>query len=336
MREPRASAIHVENLEKRYRDTDALRSIDLDVPAGGVFALLGPNGAGKTTAVRIMATLLRPDSGIVEIDGVDAIKDPHAARNRIGLSGQYAAVDEILTGRENLTMVARLAGFTRRDASARARELLERFDLAAVDKRVAAYSGGMRRRLDLACAMVANPPVVILDEPTTGLDPNGRTELWAVVREMVAAGTTVLLTTQYLEEADAYADSVAVLVGGEIVARGAPGELKREFASEVVTVEFADEESAERAVGVLRGLDAPFARAPGCSAGSSAREERAGSSRSTSSAGSLVSFDVDNAAVDLPTIVSVLSREGVGVVSATSSAPTLDEVFIRLTRGARP
>ena len=318
MSDSRASAIHLERLQKSYRDTEALKSIDLDIPAGGVFALLGPNGAGKTTAVRIMATLLQPDAGVVEIDGVDAIADPHAARNRIGLSGQYAAVDEILTGRENLTMVARLAGFTRRDATARASELLERFDLAAVDKRVAAYSGGMRRRLDLACAMVANPPVVILDEPTTGLDPNGRTELWAVVREMVAAGTTVLLTTQYLEEADAYADSVAVLVDGEIVARGAPGELKREFASEVVTVEFADAESAERGAGVVRDLDTFFASA----AGSSAR-----------GVGSVVSFDVENAAVDLPRIVSVLSLEGIGVISATSSVPTLDEVFVRLTRG---
>lgn len=220
-------AIVAEGLVKKYGKLVALDGLDLSVPEGTVTALLGPNGAGKTTTVRVFTTLLIPDSGRATVAGVDVLKDPQLLRARIGASGQYAAVDEYLTGFENLEMVGRLYHMGTQRSKDRARELLERFRLAdAADRPVKGYSGGMRRRLDLAGALVANPPVLFLDEPTTGLDPRARQDLWDVIEELVAGGTTLLLTTQYMEEADRLADSIAVIDHGNVIAEGTADQLK--------------------------------------------------------------------------------------------------------------
>jgi ABC-2 type transport system ATP-binding protein len=220
-------AIQAIGLHKRYRDATALDGFDLRVRSGTVCGLLGPNGAGKTTAVRILSTLLRPDAGQAHVAGCDALADPRAVRYRIGLVGQHASVDEILSGRQNLVMFAKLYHLPAAAARRRADELLEQFDLTAVAGRsVAEYSGGMRRRLDLATSLLLSPPVLFLDEPTTGLDPRARIEVWTSIRSLVGAGTTVLLTTQYLEEADQLADRIAVIDAGRVVAEGTPDELK--------------------------------------------------------------------------------------------------------------
>ncbi|RZQ65123.1 ATP-binding cassette domain-containing protein [Amycolatopsis suaedae] len=236
-------AVRAEALVKTYGPTRALDQVDLELPPGRVLGLLGPNGAGKTTTVRILTTLLRPDSGRAWVAGHDVLTEPDAVRRSIGLSGQYAAVDEHLTGYENLYLVARLYGCRRTDARARARALVRRFGLDEVaDRPAKGYSGGMRRRLDLAGALVAEPPVVVLDEPTTGLDPLGRQDTWAVIRELVAGGTSVLLTTQYLEEADQLADEVVVVDHGRVIARGTVDGLKEQLGGErlELVVEAAD------------------------------------------------------------------------------------------------
>jgi ABC-2 type transport system ATP-binding protein len=223
-----AYTVIAEGLTKTFGDQRVLDRVDLAIEAGSVFALLGPNGAGKTTTVRILATLVRPDAGTATIAGHDLLSDPFGVRRTISLTGQYAAVDDVLTGEENLRMMARLLHLSRREARQRAAELLDAFGLAdAADTRVKAYSGGMRRRLDLAISMIARPALLFLDEPTTGLDPRSRAQLWDVVRGFADQGVTVLLTTQYLEEADQLADTVAVLHHGRIVAQGSPAELKR-------------------------------------------------------------------------------------------------------------
>jgi oleandomycin transport system ATP-binding protein len=230
-------AIEAEGLVKRYGDHAALDGLDLEVPAGTAVGVLGPNGAGKTTSVRILATLVRPDAGRARVGGFDVLADPVRVRSLIGLTGQYASVDESLSGIENLVLLGRLLNLTRRQAKARATELLERFELVeAATRPIATFSGGMRRRLDLAASLVGSPKVLFLDEPTTGLDPHTRNELWEVVRALVADGATVLLTTQYLEEADQLADRITVIDHGRVVADGRPGELKRRVGGQILHV----------------------------------------------------------------------------------------------------
>ncbi|MFC5827023.1 ATP-binding cassette domain-containing protein [Nonomuraea insulae] len=231
------SAIQAEGLVKRYGDRTALNGVDLEVPAGEVIGVLGPNGAGKTTMVRILATLMRPDEGRARVGGHDVVQDPVRVRSLIGLTGQYASVDETLSAVENLVLYGRLLNLPKRQAKARAAELLERFELTGDATRpLATFSGGMRRRLDLAASLVGRPRILFLDEPTTGLDPHTRNELWEVVRELVSDGTTVLLTTQYLEEADQLADRISVIDQGRVVAEGSPGELKRRIGGQILHV----------------------------------------------------------------------------------------------------
>jgi ABC-2 type transport system ATP-binding protein len=242
-------AVLAEGLVKRFGTTEALRGVDLSVERATVLGVLGPNGAGKTTAVRILTTLLRPDEGRAVIDGIDVVADPRRARARIGLTGQYAAVDERLTGFENLEHVGRLFHQTRRDARARAGELLERFDLAgAADRAASTYSGGMRRRLDIAMSLIGRPSVLFLDEPTTGLDPRSRNAMWDLIDELVAGGMTTLLTTQYLEEADRLAHEIAVIDHGQVIERGTPAELKRRVGGEQIVVVASHASDASRVV----------------------------------------------------------------------------------------
>ncbi|GAA2174788.1 daunorubicin resistance protein DrrA family ABC transporter ATP-binding protein [Agrococcus versicolor] len=304
--------ISIQGITKRFGDHQALAGVDLEVPEGSVQGLLGPNGAGKTTTVRVLTTLLDPDAGEAIVAGHSAITAGHEVRRRLGVSGQYAAVDEKLTGFENLTMVGELYGMRRRDAKARARELLRdfRLDDVAETKRAGAYSGGMRRRLDLAGAIVARPPVVILDEPTTGLDPRGRRDTWDAIESLASGGTTVLLTTQYLEEADQLADAIAVIDAGRIIAEGTATELKAQAGGARIDVVLAPGADTDAAIAAVRatGRDA---------------EVDARSRRLTGAApeGSDALLDVLHA----------LGRAQVPVSEAALRQPTLDEVFLRLT-----
>ncbi len=257
MTDMQTPAIDVEGLVKSFGDVIALDGLDLQVEAGSVFGLLGPNGAGKTTLVRVLATLLEPTAGRAAVLGHDVVSEPLAVRRRIGLAGQFAAVDAELTGRENLEMIARLHRLRNREARGRANEVLARFALLdAADRRVSTYSGGMRRRLDLAAGLIGRPPLVLLDEPSTGLDPRSRQELWSVVEQLRRDGTTVLLTTQYLEEADRLAQRIAVVDHGRIVAEGAPAQLKLAIGGNVLSVRLADPADAPDASAALTGLGA--------------------------------------------------------------------------------
>jgi ABC-2 type transport system ATP-binding protein len=307
-------AIRAEGLIKRYGSVTALDRLDLEVPVGGILGLLGPNGAGKTTAVRILTTLLVPDEGRAEVAGFDVRTQADEVRARIGLSGQYAAVDQDLTGRENLVMVARLCRLGRVGARRRADELLGRFDLVdAADRPVKGYSGGMRRRLDLAGALVATPPVLFLDEPTTGLDPRSRLGMWDVIRELTAGGTTLLLTTQYLEEADQLARDVLVIDHGRAIARGTPDELKAMVGGERIEVVVQDRSRIADAARVLaaHALDGV---------------------RSDAQTG-LVGAGVSGGAATLATVIAELARADIAVGEVGLRRATLDEVFLTLTGG---
>ncbi|CAG7591210.1 MULTISPECIES: daunorubicin resistance protein DrrA family ABC transporter ATP-binding protein [Rhodococcus] len=305
-------AITAEGLVKKYGKVTALDGVDLAVPSGTVMALLGPNGAGKTTAVRVFTTLLVPDAGRAEVAGLDVVHDARVLRSRIGASGQYAAVDEYLTGFENLEMVGRLYHLGGKRSKARARELLEQFDLVeAGDRPVKGYSGGMRRRLDLAGALVAEPEVLFLDEPTTGLDPRARLALWDVIDNLVARGTTLLLTTQYMEEAERLADQIAVIDHGSVIARGTADELKDRVGGE--RIELSVREGIE--LSVVRDELAPLA------AGDILVEENV----------RRVTVPVTGGADALVEALGRLSTRGVKVFDVGLRRPTLDDVFLTLT-----
>ncbi|GAB3242544.1 ATP-binding cassette domain-containing protein [Kineosporia babensis] len=305
--------IEAEGLGRGYGEVQALESLDLSVPEGTVCALLGPNGAGKTTAIRILATLLAPDTGTARICGYDVATQGAQVRRRIGLAGQHAAVDEALTGRDNLFILGLMHHLGRRAARARAAELLQRFDLeAAADRPVKGWSGGMRRRLDLIASLIAEPPVLFLDEPTTGLDPHSRDEIHSAVAELTRSGTTVLLTTQYLEEADRLADNLMVIDSGREIAQGTPEELKDLIGARVEVVLPSDEQisQAEQALTALGGDDVAV------------QEHR-------------VSATVKAGSLTLPELVRHLDELGITLQDTGIRRPTLDEVFLNLTRSTR-
>ncbi|MEV0266578.1 ATP-binding cassette domain-containing protein [Streptomyces sp. NPDC050617] len=305
-------AIYAEGLVKTFGDVRALDGVDLDVPEGTVLGMLGPNGAGKTTAVRVLTTLLKPDRGKAEVAGIDVLRKPNEVRRSIGLSGQFAAVDEYLTGRENLQMVGQLYQMSGRDSKARAVELLERFNLAdAADRPAKTYSGGMRRRLDLAAALVVSPPVMFMDEPTTGLDPRNRQQLWEVIRELVAGGTTLLLTTQYLEEADHLAHDIAVIDHGRVIARGTSDQLKARTGGERVELVVHERERIAAAQEVLRGFGK----------GEATVEEHIRK----------VTVPVTGGAKLLAEVIRELDSRGIEIDDIGLRRPTLDDVFISLT-----
>ncbi|MCP3755539.1 ATP-binding cassette domain-containing protein [Streptomyces sp. TBY4] len=305
-------AIYAEGLVKTFGDVRALDGVDLDVPEGTVLGLLGPNGAGKTTTVRVLTTLLQPDSGKAVVAGIDVLKHPNEVRRSIGLSGQFAAVDEYLTGRENLQMVGQLYQMSAKAAKARAAELLERFNLGdAADRTAKTYSGGMRRRLDLAAALVVSPPVMFMDEPTTGLDPRNRQALWAIIQELVAGGTTLLLTTQYLEEADHLAHDIAVVDHGRVIARGTSDQLKAQTGGERVEVVVHEREHIATAGEVLAGFGK----------GRATVEEHTRK----------LTVPVSGGAKLLAEVIRELDGRGIEIDDIGLRRPTLDDVFISLT-----
>ena len=296
--------VEATGLRKSYGATDVLTGVDLSVAEGSVLALLGPNGAGKTTTVRILTTLTRPDSGTATIAGYDVLREPARVRGVISLTGQYAAVDENQTGRENLVMVGRLMHLGRRTAQRRTAELLDQFGLTdAMDRRVKTYSGGMRRKLDLAMSLIARPRVIFLDEPTTGLDPASRSAMWDAIVELVRDGTTILLTTQYLEEADRLADRIVLLDHGRIVASGTADALKTQIGGERISVWFGDEVQVVKAAGVLNGVADQL----------------------------MLNIPSDGTAAHLHHVLDVLRDNGLEPERVSSHRPTLDDVFLALT-----
>jgi oleandomycin transport system ATP-binding protein len=302
-------AIWAEGLVKHFGETKALDGIDLAVRTGTVLGLLGPNGAGKTTAVRVLATLLRPDAGHATVKGFDVQRDAHQVRQLIGLTGQYASVDEQLTGTENLLLIGRLLGIPRAQAKQRARELLAQFELTeAASRATKTYSGGMRRRLDLAASLVGEPPLLYLDEPTTGLDPRARAELWDLIRRLVGGGTTVLLTTQYMDEADELADEIVVIDHGRVIATGTPDELKAKAGAQTLAVRPADQTKLPIVTSVVGEL--------ACA--------------TPDVKGQLVTAQVADPAV-LPAVVRRLDDAGVLVTELALRSSSLNEVFLALT-----
>ncbi|WP_405701102.1 ATP-binding cassette domain-containing protein [Streptomyces sp. NBC_00069] len=305
-------AIYAEGLVKTFGEVRALDGVDLDVPEGTVLGLLGPNGAGKTTAVRVLTTLLKPDSGKAVVAGIDVLKHPNEVRRAIGLSGQFAAVDEYLTGRENLRMVGQLYQMSGKAAKVRAAELLERFNLGdAADRTAKTYSGGMRRRLDLAAALVVSPPVMFMDEPTTGLDPRNRQQLWGIIQELVAGGTTLLLTTQYLEEADHLAHDICVVDHGKVIARGTSDQLKARTGGERVEVVVHERDRIPDARAVLAGFGK----------GETAVEEHTRK----------LTVPVTGGAKLLAEVIRELDSRSIEIDDIGLRRPTLDDVFISLT-----
>jgi ABC-2 type transport system ATP-binding protein len=310
----RKFVIEVKNLTKSYGKNDVLKGIDLQVERGTMLALLGPNGAGKTTTVRILSTLLNFDGGTVLVEGHDVRAEADEVRRVIGLTGQSAAVDELLTGRENLVMMGQLYRLTADSSKARAQELLEEFDLVdAAERPVKTYSGGMRRRLDLAVSLIATPPVIFLDEPTTGLDPRSRLAMWDIINNLLAAGTTILLTTQQLEEADQLADRIVVIDGGKVIAEGTPTALKSKVGNDRLELTFLDDESFGRAMSAL-GQDVIDSNAKDFSA----------------------TLGIQETNSDVKRALDTLAQAGIAVQSMAVHKPTLDDVFLSLTGRPKP
>jgi ABC-2 type transport system ATP-binding protein len=308
-RTPSDIAILADELRRTFDDVVAVDHISLAVPRGTVLGLLGANGAGKTTMVRMLTTVLEPTAGRGVVNGFDVRQQPQAVRRSIGLAGQYAAVDENLTGRENLSLVGRLNHMSKAATRERATQLLDQFRLTdAADRPVRTYSGGMRRRLDLGAALVTTPPVLFLDEPTTGLDPASRLDLWGVIEELVHDGTTVLLTTQYLEEADELADTVAIIVGGKIATEGSPARLKAALGGESINLLFDSRETAEKALDTLKGT------------GDRQQLDR-----------DVVRLYMAGAAEAIPAVINQLDQGGIAPLSLTLTQPTLDDVFLQVT-----
>lgn len=302
-------AIEIKDLYKSFKSVDVLKGVNLSVKRGTMLALLGPNGAGKTTIVRVLSTLLPFDSGTVTIDGFDLPKHAHDVRSRIGLTGQYAAVDEYLSAQQNLVMMGQLYHLTKADAERRATELIQEFDLIeAKDRAAKTYSGGMRRRLDLALSLIATPPILFLDEPTTGLDPRSRLVIWNIVQKLLDQGTTILLTTQYLEEADKLADQIAVLDNGQIIAQGTADELKSRVGKERLEITIEKESNFAHAVAAVMGEN----------------KEVTESERK-------ISISTDGTVADLKRTLDAMSAAGVEVETFSLHKPTLDDVFLALT-----
>lgn len=310
---PEGSIISVRNVSKVYgKKIRALDDVSLDVKKGSVTALLGPNGAGKTTLVRVLTTLFKPDHGIVRVAGLDVVKDAQTLRSIIGLAGQYVAVDENLTGRENLEMVGRLYHLSKTASKVRAEELLRQFDLEdAADRILKTYSGGMRRRLDLGASLVVRPKVLFLDEPTTGLDPRSRFAMWHVIEELVQDGTTVLLTTQYLEEADHLASDIFVIDHGHIIAQGTPDELKRQVGGEVLEIHVQDHARADEAASLIARFGSENPRA----------DHDTG----------IVTMPVSGGSTVLINVVRELDTKGIKIIDIVLRRPSLDDVFMTLT-----
>ncbi len=301
--------IEVRGLKKSFKKTEVLKGIDLTVEKGTMLALLGPNGAGKTTTVRILATLLEADEGAVRVGGFDPKTESAAVRRQIGLTGQYASVDEQLTGRENLQMMGRLYHMPKEESDARAQALLSRFDLLdAAERPAKTYSGGMKRRLDLALSLVAHPPIIFLDEPTTGLDPRSRLTMWAVIEELMSEGATILLTTQYLEEADKLADKIAVIDHGIVIAQGTADELKRKVGSERIEVVIEAGSDFKRAASLITGDNLH-----------ASEEERT------------ISVSTDGTVAGIKRVLDTLAHAGIEIDSMSVHKPTLDDVFLELT-----
>lgn len=302
-------AITVQGLTKSFKKVEVLKGIDLAVGRGSVLALLGPNGAGKTTTMRILSTLLLPDGGKAFVNGHDVVKEPNLVRGSIGLTGQYAAVDEYLTGRENLEMMGRLYHLSRTDTTRRARELLEQFNLTkAAGRIVKTYSGGMRRRLDLAASLIATPPILFLDEPTTGLDPRSRLVMWDIIEKLVAADVTILLTTQYLEEADKLADRIAVLDQGKIIAEGTADELKDKVGQERLDLTIKEGYDFEKAAQVIDG-----------------------EALQTDVKRRIISIATGGTVHEVKRVLDLMESNGIEIETLSLHKPTLDDVFLQLT-----
>lgn len=303
------AAIEVKSLKKRFKNVEVLKGIDLVIERGTMLALLGPNGAGKTTTVKILSTLLKPDEGDATIEGRSVVHEADKVRSVIGLTGQYAAVDEYLTGRQNLEMMGQLYHLGASKSKERAHELLEQFNLVdAAERDAKTYSGGMRRRLDLALSLVATPPIIFLDEPTTGLDPRSRIAMWDVIEQLMSGGTTILLTTQYLEEADRLADKVAVIDGGRVIAHGTADELKKQVGDERVELVIAKESDFDAAVSAVKGEGLKYSEA-----------ERT------------ISVSTDGSVRAVKQILDALADKSIELDSMSVHKPTLDDVFLRLT-----
>jgi ABC-2 type transport system ATP-binding protein len=302
-------AIEIRGLTKKFKDVEVLKGIDLSVERGTMLALLGPNGAGKTTTVKILSTLLKADGGDAIVDGHSVQKDADKVRSVIGLTGQYAAVDEYLTGRQNLEMMGQLYHLGAARSAQRAQELLEQFGLIdAAERDAKTYSGGMRRRLDLALSLVATPPILFLDEPTTGLDPRSRIAMWDVIEKLMQSGTTILLTTQYLEEADRLADKIAVIDGGRVIAHGTADELKKQVGDERVELVIAPESDFDKALSLIQGEGMKHDK-----------EERS------------ISVSTDGSVRAIKNILDALAESNIELDSMSVHKPTLDDVFLRLT-----